>query len=411
MNKVVEVNNIGKKYKSYAKKKHRIAEWMTGKPKHVETWVLNDVTFEAQPGEAVGIVGQNGAGKSTLLKILTGTSSPTKGQYSINGTVSALLELGLGFHPEFTGLQNVYMSGQLMGLTNQQISELLPSIEDFAEIGEYIYKPLKTYSSGMAVRLAFATATCVQPDLLIVDEALSVGDTYFQHKCFRRIREYKEKGTSILFVSHDPSAVKTICDKAILLDQGLMVKEGKPDEVLDYYNAIIAKQQESYQVNQTQVSSMKKHTRSGNREVEIESVAMKRNGQESVAFQVGDCVNVIVDLQFNETIKNPTVGFLIRDRLGNDVFGTNSFHMETEAGTYFKGERVQFRFELHLNLGKGNYNVSVAVHNGAVHVDKNYDWWDHAYTFQVIPGSEQHFEGVTFLEADVSVTPKREVES
>jgi len=209
MGKLV-VSHLGKAYKRYAGKWARTLEWITGRPQHEQTWVLNDIHFTVHPGEAVGIVGVNGAGKSTLLKIITGTTQPTKGSVHTEGRVAALLELGMGFHPDFTGRQNVFMAGQLLGLQGDEIAACLPAIEAFAEIGDYIDRPVRTYSSGMQMRLAFSVATAVRPAVLIVDEALSVGDAYFQHKSFNRIREFGKQGTTLLIVSHDKAAIQSI---------------------------------------------------------------------------------------------------------------------------------------------------------------------------------------------------------
>lgn len=236
------VNNVGKAYKKYSSRFGRLIEWVSpfNTTKHSKIWVLKDISFKVNPGEAVGIIGINGAGKSTLLKLITGTIQPTIGSVSLTGRVAALLELGMGFHPDFTGRQNVYMSGQLLGLTTADIERLMPDIEDFAEIGEYIDQPVRVYSSGMQMRLAFSVATAVRPDILIVDEALSVGDAYFQHKSFDRIRKYRLEGTTLLLVSHDKAAIQSICDRAILLNAGKIEMEGQPEAIMDCYNALLA---------------------------------------------------------------------------------------------------------------------------------------------------------------------------
>src|SRR5205085_1659835 len=207
----------------------RLAEWMIpGRPRHKLKWVLRDVSFSVKPGEAVGLIGINGAGKSTLLKLITGTTQPTTGGVHMEGRVAALLELGMGFHPDFTGRQNVFMAGQLLGMTVDEIARLMPEIEAFAEIGDYMDQPVRVYSSGMQMRVAFSVATARRPDILIVDEALSVGDAYFQHKSFARIRSFREMGTTLLFVSHDKSAIQALCDEAILLHGGRIAIQGDP---------------------------------------------------------------------------------------------------------------------------------------------------------------------------------------
>ncbi|MFD0676213.1 MULTISPECIES: ABC transporter ATP-binding protein [unclassified Paenibacillus] len=398
---VLEVRNIGKKYKRYPKPYSRLIEWVVGSKMHKEKWVLRGITFQVKSGESVGILGHNGAGKSTLLKILTGTTHPSEGNMQITGSISALLELGLGFHPEFTGLQNIYMLGQLMGLKNKDISELLPDIIDFSEIGDYLHQPLRTYSSGMAVRLAFSTVTSVRPDILIVDEALSVGDAYFQHKCFARIRKFREQGTSLLFVSHDPSAVKNLCDRAILLDSGLMIKEGHPDEVLDYYNAVIAKREADYEIKQSIGLNNKLNIRSGNKKIQIDEVNLFFKGERINAIQVGDLIDIQVILSCNNKIKEPTVGFVIKDRLGNEVYGTNTYYLDMNLGYWDSNNRYVVTFSQKLNLGVGTYSITVAVHDSYHHLDQNYDWLEQAAIFQIIPGLEKQFIGTAFLDSTV----------
>ena len=239
----IRVTDLGKAYKRYPNRWARLREWLTpgSLPRHQAHWVMRGISFTVAPGEAVGIIGNNGAGKSTLLKIITGATQASEGTVETTGRVAALLELGMGFHPDFTGRQNVFMAGQLLGHSVALLHQHFSAIEAFAEIGDYIDQPVRTYSSGMQVRLAFSVATAIRPDILIVDEALSVGDAYFQHKSFARIRQFRDQGTTLLFVSHNPGAVKTLCNRAILLDQGIMARDGAPDDVLDYYNAVIAR--------------------------------------------------------------------------------------------------------------------------------------------------------------------------
>src|SRR5699024_10609618 len=269
----LHVRNVSKIYKRYPHKWARLNEWITSQKRHEGLWVLRNIHFDVAPGEAVGIIGINGAGKSTLLKIITGTTQPTTGTVEVGGRIAALLELGMGFHPDFTGRQNVYMAGQLAGLSSAQITTLMPEIESFAEIGDYLDQPVRVYSSGMQVRLAFSVATCIRPDVLIVDEALSVGDAYFQHKSFNRIREFREQGTTLLIVSHDRGAIQSLCDRAILLDQGAVIKDGAPEEVMDFYNALIAEKENST-VRIKQLNDGKVQTSSGTGEARVEEIVL-----------------------------------------------------------------------------------------------------------------------------------------
>ena len=250
------VSHLGKSYRRYGQRWHRLCEWVSaGRVAwHQDFWALRGVTFAVASGESVGVIGLNGAGKTTLLKILTGTTQPTEGHVEIAGRVASLLELGIGFHPDFSGRQNAVMAGQLMGVPVRDLAALMPDIEAFAEIGPYIDQPIRTYSTGMAVRLAFSVATAARPDVLIIDETLSVGDAYFQHKCIRRIKEFQRSGTTILFVSHDPTAVKTLCGRALLLEGGRLIQDGSPDRVLDYYNAMIAKREANREILQAEVA-------------------------------------------------------------------------------------------------------------------------------------------------------------
>ena len=298
MGKLV-VSHVGKAYKRYAGKWARMREWLTGKPQHEQTWVLRDIDFAVSPGEAVGIVGVNGAGKSTLLKIITGTTQPTKGSVHTEGRVAALLELGMGFHPDFTGRQNVSMAGQLLGLQGEEIAACMPAIEAFAEIGDYIDRPVRTYSSGMQMRLAFSVATAVRPAVLIVDEALSVGDAYFQHKSFNKIREFREQGTTLLIVSHDRGAIQSLCDRAILLERGFVIKDGPPEEVMDFYNALIA-ERENATVEVKRLDDGRTQTTSGTGEARVESIELRNEkGEVAEYVNVGEAVRLQVHIRLH----------------------------------------------------------------------------------------------------------------
>src|SRR5438046_517334 len=251
MTMALRVHGVSKQYRTYARPGDRLKESLTrGRlRRHKEFWALHDVSFELNEGDIVGIIGPNGCGKSTLLQIIAGTLEPTSGEVWHQGRISALLELGAGFDPEFTGAENVFMNASLLGLSRRETDALFPQIERFAEIGDFLYQPVKTYSSGMYVRLAFAIASSVEPDILIIDEALSVGDAVFQHRCLRRIKELHERGTTVLFVSHDPAAVRARCSRAILLKAGRIVTDGKPADVLNRYQKIIMEREEAYEAS------------------------------------------------------------------------------------------------------------------------------------------------------------------
>src|ERR1700730_7473341 len=248
MNAALRVEEVSKCYRMYDHPGDRLKEMLTRGlwKRHREFWALQDISFEIEAGATTGIIGPNGSGKSTLLQIITGTLEPTHGNVWYEGRIAALLELGAGFNLEFTGIENVFMNAALMGFSRKDTERLLPEIERFAEIGDFIHQPVKTYSSGMYVRLAFATAVSTEPQILIIDEALSVGDAVFQHRCLRRIKQMQENGTTILFVSHDPSAVKALCSRAILLNNGQVEADGKPADVLNRYLGLIMEREDAY---------------------------------------------------------------------------------------------------------------------------------------------------------------------
>jgi lipopolysaccharide transport system ATP-binding protein len=399
---MLTINNLGKAYRRYRHKRDRLVEIIVprARSRHELVWVLRNVQFEVGAGECVGIIGQNGAGKSTLLKLVTGTTRPTEGSIVARGRIAAILELGMGFHPEFTGRQNVFIAGQLLGLDTAEIAGAMPEIERFAEIGSYFDQPVRVYSSGMQVRLAFSVATAVRPDLLIVDEALSVGDAYFQHKSMARIKAFREQGTTLLFVSHDPGAVKTLCDRAILLDRGVVVRDGRPDDVLDYYNAIIAKREADYQIREVERTvDGTREMRSGNRSATIDSVeVLDSAGRSARAFLSNAPVQVVVEFTVQAPLPHITVGFLIRDRLGNDVFGTNTHYLESRTPALAPGGKYRCAFAIErLALGIGHYSVTVALHAQDSHLVANYDWWDQAVVFQVLRASEPMRIGVANL--------------
>jgi lipopolysaccharide transport system ATP-binding protein len=407
----LSVEGLGKAYRFYPSRWARLAEWLLpGKPRHELLWVLRDISFTVAPGESVGIIGRNGAGKSTLLKLITGTTKPSEGEVRLSGRVAALLELGMGFHPEFTGRENALMTGQLMGLSAPEITSALPQIEAFAEIGRYIDEPLRTYSSGMQVRLAFSVTTAFRPDILIVDEALAVGDLYFQHKCYARIRQFRAEGMTLLFVSHDPGAIKSLCDRAILLDAGGIRADDRPDNVLDYYNALVAERENAAGLAVEPPSSLNAGMRSGDRRAVLLDVALLADDRPVKVVRVGQPVRLSIRLRKDTDLTDLTVGFLIRDRLGNDVYGTNSWllgNKELRSLPVGAVACVDCRIPA-LNLGPGSYSITVALHSDVTHLEDNYDWWDKALVFEVVRGPELFFVGVTQLpgvEVRVSVDP------
>ena len=400
----IKVTELGKAYKQYSSRWSRLAEWVIpfSKSRHTLAWILKDINFTVNPGEAVGIIGINGTGKSTLLKMITGTTQPTTGKIDVTGRVSALLELGMGFHPNFTGRQNVFMSGQLLGYTSKEISSLMPEIERFSEIGSYIDQPVRVYSSGMQVRLAFSVATAIRPNVLIIDEALSVGDAYFQHKSIERIREFRKQGTTLLIVSHDKTAIQSICDRAILLNAGRIEKEGSPEEIMDFYNALLA--EHGHRNQQKKIEANDVHTISGSGEVTTKKIALFNENNEKIeVVETGQKVCLSIFVESKENIPALVVGYMIKDRLGQAIFGTNTHHLQYQKKNIKKGESFEYRFYFNANLGVGSYSIAVALHSSDTHLEKNYEWRNLALVFNVFNRNKPSFVGVAWLSPTLEV--------
>jgi lipopolysaccharide transport system ATP-binding protein len=401
----ITVTNLGKAYKQYPTRWSRLAEWLSPshRPRHTLKWVLQGIDFKVNPGEAVGIIGINGAGKSTLLKMITGTTQPTTGRVHITGRVAALLELGMGFHPDFTGRQNAFMAGQLLGYNVEDIARLMPEIEAFAEIGDYIDQPVRVYSSGMQMRLAFSVATAHRPDVLIVDEALSVGDAYFQHKSFDRIREFRKLGTTLLIVSHDKAAIQSICDRAILLNTGKLAMEGEPEAVMDYYNAMLADNQEQT-VKQGVTAEGKIQTISGTGAATIVNVSLRNaDGCQTELVYVGEPVHLDIRIKVQQQIPSLVLGCGIKDRLGQMMFGTNTFYTNQLLSNPRVGSEYVFTVNFDANLGTGSYSVHLSLVREFSHIDANYEWRDNALVFEVVNRDKYFFVGSQWNEMRFSI--------
>jgi len=418
----LRVEAVSKQYRIYERPGDRLLESLTrGRVRrHREFRALGDINFELEAGTTTGIVGQNGSGKSTLLQIITGTLEPTTGTVWHEGRISALLELGAGFNPEFTGLENVFMNAALMGFSRDETENLLPQIERFSEIGAFLHQPVKTYSSGMYIRLAFAIAISSEPEILIIDEALSVGDAVFQHRCFRRIKEMQERGTTILFVSHDPSAVKALCSRAILLNTGRMEADGKTIDVLNRYQKIIMEREENYEAAQSVVDPSAQTDRLSLTtapeefaNLEAQRAALRynfRHGDGTAEILMAElldatrCSATLVEsgqpllarirVLFHKTVHNPLLGFLIRNRHGIHAYGTNTEQRELRLGTIAAGEIIEVTFSFECWLGADSYSVSFAVHSDE-HI--SFDWLDGVIFFRVV--GERPFEGIANLSA------------
>jgi lipopolysaccharide transport system ATP-binding protein len=402
----VAARDLSKTFYFYRNPLHRFTHWLTGgrhgraTPFHA----LSDVSFTVHAGSSTGIIGVNGAGKSTLLKIITGTMEPTSGTVAIDGRIASLLELGTGFHPLFTGRQNIVYNARFLGLTDEEIEERIPEIETFSELGEFLDRPLRTYSSGMHVRLAFSVAASVSPDVLVIDEVLAVGDAYFQPKCVQRIREFRDRGVTILFVSHDPGAVKSLCDRALLLHEGRIVDDAAPAKVLEHYNAMIARKK----AESDYLALEERHLPGGRRSgtfgalvTEVELLAA--SGEPARALLAGADATIRIRVFFFEPVRDPTIGIVIRDRLGNEVWGTNTHLWELKTGDWRPGETLEVRIRMNLLIGPGEYSLTAAVHTGDVHLTHPYDWLEGALAFCVVPSDGRRSVGVAYLTPEIDV--------
>lgn len=372
----IKVNHISKVYKLYNNPMDRLKEsfGLVKKKKYTEYFALNDVDLEIRQGETVGIIGTNGAGKSTILKIITGVLNPTSGNVEINGRISALLELGAGFNMEYTGLENVYLNGTMIGFTRGEIDSKLNDILEFADIGDFIHQPVKTYSSGMFVRLAFAVAINIDPEILIVDEALSVGDVFFQAKCYHKFEEFKKMGKTILFVSHDLGSISKYCDRAILLNSGEKIAEGTPKDVIDIYKKVLTNQynNDDSETNETDVQlsdSIKlKETLSlnpnvneyGSKIAEIYDFGIKdNNGNITNVIEKGSDYSIIMRVRFNTHVEQPIFAIAIKDLRGVTITGTNTMYERISTGTIEKGEFREIIFNQKMTLQGGEYLLSL----------------------------------------------------
>lgn len=378
---MVLVQNVSKLYKLYRRPADRLRESLPFGPqkRHTDFWALRDISFQLEKGETLGLVGPNGCGKSTLLQIVCGILQPTLGRVVTRGRIAALLELGAGFNPEFSGRENVYLNGEILGLSRAEIERAMPSIEAFAEIGEFIERPVKEYSSGMYVRLAFATAIHVDPEILVVDEALAVGDAVFANRCVRKFEELRERKITVLFVSHDLGLVKQLSDRAILLLNGRIEAQGAPSDVINRYIGLVLEKQQARQEKQQRFEASFRH---GDGASEIVSVELlNAAGAPASSLLSGETVTVRVRSRFHEPKCDPMVGILIRTRIGMDVYGTNTRIEKKHLGSYQPGEELEVDFRFECWLTPQQYTLTVATQNpdGSSH-----DWLDDVIAFDVV---------------------------
>jgi len=377
---LVLLQNVSKLYRLYRRPSDRLRELLPGsEPRHTDFWALREISFSVEKGETLSLVGPNGCGKSTLLQIVAGILQPTAGRVVTRGRIAALLELGAGFNPEFSGRENVYLNGEIMGLSRQDIAKALPSIEAFAEIGEFIERPVKEYSSGMYVRLAFSTAIHVDPEILIVDEALAVGDAVFANRCVRKFQELRERKITVLFVSHDLGLVKQLSDRAILLLHGRIEAQGQPKDVINRYIGLVLERQEPQTKKEERIRGSFRH---GDGASEILGVQiLNANGEAVALVSSGESVTVRVRCRFSQAKSDPMVGILIRTRIGMDVYGTNTAIEQADLGDFEAGDELEVDFHIECWLTPQTYTLTVATQNAD---GTSHDWLDDAIAFDVV---------------------------
>lgn len=373
---VISVQHLSKMYKLYDKPSDRLKEslGLSRKKKYREHYALHDVNFNIHEGECVGIIGVNGSGKSTILKIITGVLAPTTGEVKVNGRISALLELGAGFNMEYSGLENVYLNGTMIGFSEEEIDAKLDDILAFADIGDYIHQPVKTYSSGMFVRLAFAVAINIDPEILIVDEALSVGDVFFQAKCYHKFEEFKKQGKTILFVTHDLSSVSKYCDRVILLNKGVKLDEGSPKEMVDLYKQLLVGQEPVKQKTDGGEDLAKAAVASishehflpnpntleyGDKQAEIVDFAVKDDkGMFTNTIEKGSTFQILMKVRFNEQIQEPIMAYTFKNIRGTELTGTNTLFEKAEVPEPAPGGCCTVTFTQKMDLQGGEYLLS-----------------------------------------------------
>lgn len=396
MTTVLKIKNLNKSFVKTGSGLKKILFWFTSNNDIEKKIVLENINFELFEGETMGILGVNGAGKSTLLKIIAGTIEKTSGEILTNGRISALLELGIGMQSELTGRQNIYQSGRMLGYTSKFIDENIDDIISFAELNDNIDQPLKYYSSGMQARLSFSIATAIRPEILIVDEVLSVGDAHFQHKSFDRIRKFKDLGTTLLFVSHDMSAIKSICDRVMLIDSAVVREIGKPDYIADLYNALIAKLDSNTTLKVNNDRNAKKVTL-GNQKATIKNVFLSKENNEKIeTVCVNQKFNIKIFYDINDEIDSITCGIMIKDRYGNIMFGTNSNNLSEDIPYAVRANNL-YEFKLVAKMGVGMYSVTVGLHRKNDHRDGCYEWKEQVAYFEVINNTLPTFIGACNL--------------
>jgi lipopolysaccharide transport system ATP-binding protein len=371
---LLQVQNVSKLYRLY----HRPFDRLLGRVA-TEFWALRDVNISVERGEVFGVVGPNGSGKSTLLQIVSGILEPTRGRVITRGRIAALLELGAGFNPEFTGRENVFLNGEILGISRREMERVFPEIEKFAEIGSFVDRPIKEYSTGMYVRLAFATAIHVDPEILIVDEALAVGDAIFANRCIKKFEDLKKRGVTVLFVSHDLGLVKRLSDRAALMVDGRVAAYGSPSEVVNRYVGLVLEREQQQPKQEETPAGTYRHGDGASRVTDVMLIDVR--GAETRSLHPGEPVTIRVRAKANQDLEDPVVGVLIRNRLGIDVFGTNTRIEGVDLGRVAANETFEVEFTFDCLLTRQDYTLTVATQYREGY---SQDWRDDIVSFSVV---------------------------
>ena len=397
------VDGLRKVYKLYDRPSDRLKSFLLRKQYYRQYTAIESVSFELKAGESLGILGQNGAGKSTLLKMLAGVLLSDQGSISIDGNITGLLELGTGFDNNLTGYDNVLINGLLIGMSQQEVEAKQQAIIDFSELHDFISEPMRTYSSGMVMRLAFAIAIHADPECFLVDEALSVGDGYFQQKCIKKIRQYRDSGGALVFVSHDLNAVKMVCDRVIVLDQGQVVADCDPEQGVNIYNRLLARESQQDQSSIGNRVGTQSSQNYGSNLAEFISIDVAGEKSETDVVSSGEKLNIRLQIKANSNLPDITVGIMLRDRFGQDIFGTNT-HLKGHSMSLKDGQEITVNYAVMAAIATGKYTVTVALHSAENHLMDCFHWCDRIATFEVAGSHGKPFSGVCDLPTEITIS-------
>lgn len=403
---MISVQGISKRFRLYRSPADRLKEILLRRPFHTDFQALDDVSFELSPGQSLGVIGPNGAGKSTLLRILAGALLPDRGTVrATGGGRICLLSIGIGMDPNESGLRNIDLSGLVLGMTPAEIAAKRQAIIDFTELGDFIHEPVRSYSSGMALRLGFAVAIHADPACFIIDEAMAVGDAHFQQKCLHRIRAFRANGGSLILVSHDLNSIKLLTDRALMLHRGKVVEQGDPETVTAAYNLLIARLAEGDPRIQLEQREVQRHRSKsyGDFAARITRAAVVDAQTGASVISAGSQARIDLDVAVDRAIPGATIGILIRDRFGQDIFGTNTHHLgrqvDLEAGKSYRAS-----FPVRLDLGVGMYTLTVAIHTADTHLTDCHHWFDNIAGFEIAGTTGTYFIGLVRLAPDFTLT-------